>query len=256
MSKRQKFILSSVLLAIGLLALQFSEEDFRYQAIGLLTVFSCILTWWSLREALAGIRWLTTVILPVLFTAGVGLFYFLLPSLWLSQLPIVILYAVGFYALLLTENIFSVASIRTIQLLRAAHGVGFLLTLLTAFFLFDTIFSFRLSGWVNAVTVFCVSWVLYLHGLWSVNLEEKLSKPILLYSWSLALTSMAIAFVLSFYPVTVAMISLFLTNLVYVQLGIVQAFLEGRLFRRTINEYLLVGLVVLVIFLFNCHWSR
>lgn len=255
MSKRQKFILTSILLTIGLFSLQFVEEVFRYQAIGVLTFFSLLLTWWSLKEALGGIRFLTTVILPTLLTAGVSLFYFLLPSNWISQLPIVILYAVCFYALLLTENIFSVASIRTIQLLRAAHAVGFLLTLLTGFFLFDTVFSFRFPAWINALAIFVISFLLYLQGLWSVNLDEKLSRQVLSFSLVLSVVNTEYAFLISFMPNTIAMLSLLVTTLVYIQLGISQVHFQERLFKRTIYEYLFVGLAVFCIFIFTCRWG-
>src|SRR4030042_2635463 len=151
MTKRQKFIFSSLLLAVGLVFVQFSEVSFRYLAILFLTLLTSGLTIWSLREALAGIRWITTIILPMLFTAGVGLFYFLLPSSWFFSFSVVFFFALGMYALLLTENIFSVAAIRTIQLFRAASAVGFLLTLLTAFLLYDTIFSIRFQFYLNGL---------------------------------------------------------------------------------------------------------
>ncbi len=157
MTKRQKFIFSSVTLSVGLMFVQIAAFEWRYLAISLLSFLAAGFTLWSLREALAGIRYLTTMILPALFTAGVGLFYFLLPNTWLAMLPVALLYGFGFYALLLTENIFSVSAIRTIQLFRAAQAVGFLLTLLTAFFLYDTVFFFKFYPWINAGLVFLIS---------------------------------------------------------------------------------------------------
>ena len=68
------------------------------------------------------------------FYGAVAFFYFLLPVRWLTRIPVVVLYAVGIYALLLTENIYNVAADRTIALLRAAHSVGYLLTLDNVFF--------------------------------------------------------------------------------------------------------------------------
>lgn len=247
--------MTSSVMTLGLFCLQFVEEIYRYQAIGVLIFISILLSWWSLKEALAGIRYLTTIILPTLLTAGVSLFYFLLPSSWVSQLPIIGLFALCFYALLLTENIFSVASIRTIQLLRAAHAVGFLLTLLTSFLLFDTIFSFRMTSFVNALAVFGVSFLIYLQGLWSVNLEEKLSRNVWVYSLFLAIINTQFAFLISFMPAPVAMASLFITTLVYIQLGIVQVHFQERLFKRTIYEYIGVGFIVLTIFLFTTLWN-
>lgn len=255
LSKRQKFIITSFVLSFGLILIQIARIEQRFIAIGTLTLLTPVLSAWSLKEALAGIRWLTTLILPTAFTAGIGLFYFLLPAAWYSQLPIAALYALGIYALLLTENVFSVAAIRTIQLFRAAMAVGFLLTLLTAFLLFDTIFSFRLWPWVNSGLVFLVSLPLILQGLWSVNLEERLTREILVFSLVLTLALAEIAFVISFWPLSIAMASLFLTSGVYVLLGLSQAYLQERLFRQTINEYLAVGLAVLAIILFTTRWG-
>lgn len=253
MTKRKKFIFTSLFLSAGLWFIQFVDIPWRYLSIVGLTALTIPLVIWSLREALGGIRWLTTIILPSLLTAAVGLFYFLLPSTWFSRLPIGIAFAVGMYALLLTENIFSVAAIRTIQLFRAASAVGFLLTLLIAFLLYDTIFSFRLSFWMNSLLVSPLSALLFFHGFWSVNLEEKLSKKLLSYSLAFALILAELALVISFLPLTVAMSSLVLTTGVYVLLGLTQAHLSERLFRQTIYEYLGVGALVLLIMLFTAR---
>lgn len=254
-SKRQKFIISAALLSIGLLAIQLANISWRYQAIFGLTFLTYLLSVWSLREGISGIEWLTVLILPTLFTAGVGLFYFLLPSGWLARLPVAALYGLGLYALLLTENIFSVAAIRNIQLLRAAHAVGFLLTLLTAFFLYDTILSFRLSFWLNFIFVFLVSLPLFIQGLWSVNLEERISGQIWFYSLALSLIVAEGALALSFWPVTVSAGSLALITIMYVVLGLTQHYLSQRLFKRTINEYLTVGIIVLAVILITTHWG-
>ncbi|OGV89952.1 hypothetical protein A2Z41_02885 [Microgenomates group bacterium RBG_19FT_COMBO_39_10] len=254
-SKRQRFIISAFLLSIGLLAIQFANISWRYQAIFGLTVLTYILSAWSLKEGLSGIEWLTVLILPTLFTSGVGLFYFLLPSSWLARLPIAVLYGLGLYALLLTENIFAVAAIRNIQLLRAAHAVGFLLTLLTGFFLYNTILSFRFSFWLNFVLVFIASLPLLIQGLWSINLEEKISQQIWFYSVALSLIIAEGALALSFWPVTVSASSLALITIMYVVLGLTQHQLSQRLFKRTINEYLLVGIVVLAVIILTTQWG-
>ena len=254
-NKRQRFIISATLLSIGLLAIQLANISWRYQAIFGLTILTYLLSAWALREGVSGIEWLTVLILPTLFTAGVGLFYFLLPSSWLARLPVAALYGLCLYALLLTENIFSVASIRNIQLLRAAHAVGFLLTLLTAFFLYNTILSFRLPFWLNFIFVFLASLPLFIQGLWSVKLEEKISGQIWFYSLALSLMVAEGALALSFWPVTVSANSLALITIMYVILGLTQHYLSQRLFRRTINEYLTVGIIVLAVIIITTHWG-
>lgn len=255
MSKRQKFIFTSLFLSFGLLLLAIADISWRYQAIGALTLLAGVLTVWSLREALEGIRWLTTVILPILFTVSIGLFYFLLPSTWFSRLPVALAFAIGMYALLLTENIFSVAAIRTIQLFRAASAVGFLLTLLIAFLLYDTIFSFRASFWINSLLVGFISLPLFFHGFWSINLEEKINPKVLIYTLSFSLVLGEMAMIISFFPLTVAMSSLFLTSVMYVLLGLTQAYLAERLFSQTVWEYLGVGMAVLIIMLVTARWG-
>lgn len=255
MTKRRKLGLVAILLTLGILGVQSVEVESRYQAIGLLAGAAYALSVWAMLEDLKGIEWLTTLILPVLYPVSVALFYFLLPGRLLTQLVIVTLFGLGMYALLLTENIFNVASIRTIQLLRAAHAVGFLLTLLVAFFLWDTIFSFRFPAWWNAVLVGITAWPLALSTLWSVNLEEKLTPPVIwgsiVVSWSL----LALSLMISFWPVTITVASLFLVTALYVGLGIGQQHLSGRLFKKTLSEYLWVGVIVLVTVFFLSRWG-
>ena len=255
MSKRRKLGLVAILLTLGIFGVQSVEVDSRYQAIALFSGAAYALSVWAMLEDLSGIEWLTTLILPVLYPVSVALFYFLLPGRLLTQLLIMTLFGLGMYALLLTEKIFNVASIRTIQLLRAAHAVGFLLTLLVAFFLWDTIFSFRLNPWWNALLVGVSAWPLALQTFWSVNLEDKLTPPViwgsLVISWSLLVLSL----IISFWPVTITVASLFLVTALYVGLGIGQQHLAGRLFKKTLNEYLWVGAIVLVAVFFLSRWG-
>jgi len=255
LSKRQKLAIAALVLAIGVLGIQSVEVEARYQAIGLLAGVAYGLSAWALFEDLKGIEWLTVLILPVMYPVSVALFYFLLPVRILTRVTILGLFGIGMYALLLTENIFNVASIRTIQLLRAAHAVGFLLTLMVAFFMWDTIFSFRLAPWTNGLLVFITSLPLVLQALWSVNLEEKITAKIwqntLALSWSLG----SLGLMISFWPVTIAVASLFLVSGLYVGLGLVQHSLSGRLFRKTVEEYLWVGATVLTITFLLARWG-
>lgn len=255
MSKRKKLVLVAVLLTLGVLGVQSVEVASRYQAIGLLAGAAYALSVWAMLEDLKGIEWLTTLILPVLYPVSVALFYFLLPERLLTRSLIVGLFGLGMYALLLTENIFNVASIRTIQLLRAAHAVGLLLTLLVAFFLWDTIFSFRLAGWWNGLLVGITAWPLALQALWSVDLEEKLTRPVVWGSVSVSWSLMVFSLMISFWPVTITVASLFLVTALYVGLGIGQQHLAGRLFKKTLSEYLWVGAVVWLTVIFLARWG-
>lgn len=157
-----------------------------------------------------------------------------------------LLFAVGQYALLLTANIFSVAAIRTIALFRAASAVGFVMTLATGFLLYNTLLSFRFQFWVNGIVVAIISFLLLIPALWSVGLAESVSKKVLTFGFWLAVMSGLLAIGISFWPVSIAVASLFLTTSLYVYMGISQHYFSQKLFTRTIWEYVTVGLVVLI----------
>lgn len=259
MTKRQKFVLTSLVLAFGFFLVQFVEFEYHYPAIAGLTLAALSLCAWALKDGLSRNATLLTLVLPTFFTAGVGLFYFLLQTSGivaiLTRIPVLIIYALGIYALLLTSNIYTVATVRTIQLLRAAHAVGFLLTLVSTFLLFDTVLSLRQPFFVNAFAMGLLSYPLFLQGLWSIELEGKLSREVKSVSLGFSLVLAQIAAILSFWPITVPVASLALTTVVYVGLGLGQAKLQQRLFSKTIREYFLVVLAVFVTMFLTAKWG-
>jgi hypothetical protein len=255
MTKRQKFLLAAALLSLGLLAIQYVPIEYRYVAIFGFFLVTYLVSAWALFDDLKAIEWLTILSLPSLYSVAIALFYFLLPGSWISRLVIVTLYGVGMYALYLTENIYSVAAVRTIQLLRAAHAVGFLLSILTLVLLYNTIFSLQWPFWANGLLVFGASYPVLVQGLWSIQLDPSVSKDIWRMSFGLAVSCGAIAIALSFLPVTVWIAALFLATVVYVSLGLLQHDLNERLFSRTIVEYVLVGVFVLVATMLVTPWK-
>lgn len=255
MSKRRRFILTSLILSLGFILIQFLDNRFRFPAIGLLTLVTPALFYWSLKEGLAKDMTASTLILPTFFTAGVGIFWFLLPANVLARLPVTILYGLGIYALTLTLNIYTVAAIRTIALLRAARGVGFVLTLVTCFLIFDAILSLKISFWATSILSLIFSFPLFFQGYWSIPLEKELSSDLIRISLVSSLVIAEVALSLFFWPTTVVVGSLFLTIAVYILLGLGQAKLEQRLFAQTVREYLLTGAVVFVGMLIATRWG-
>lgn len=257
LSKRRKFVATSVLLSLGFIAINFIDNTYRLPAISALSFLTIILFVFSLWEGLGINPTLLTLILPTLFTLGVGIFWFLLPANLFARLPVVILFGVGIYALCLTANIFTVSAIRTIALVRAGRGVGFVLTLLTAFLLYDAVISIKANILITTLGIALFSLFLFLQGLWTSSLEKKdlTTDKIFLYSIIFTLGITEISVLLYFWPVTVVVGSLFLTIGVYVLLGLGQAKLEGRLFRQTAQEYLSVGLLVFLAMVFATHWG-
>lgn len=257
MSKRRRFLLTSSLSSLGFIGVQFLNDQNRFWAIGILGILTALLFAWSLWEGLGRNMTLLTLILPMFFTFGVGIFWFLLPASILTRIPIVIFYGIGIYVLSLTMNIYTVsASIKTIALLRAARGVGFVLTLLTSFLIFDVIISLKTSVWLTVPMTFLFSFPLFLQGLWTVDLKQEFSNELLSYSAIAALVVSEIAGVLYFWPVTVVAGSLFLTVIIYLLLGLFQSKVEGRLFPAIIREHLTVGALIFVAIFITTRWGE
>ncbi len=257
MDKEKKFIFTSVVLSLGFLAINFVSDSYRIFTILGLTFATLILFIFSLWEGLGINSTLLSLILPPLFTLGVGIFWFLVPTSPLVRLPIVILYGAGIYVLNRTENIFTVSSFKTIPLFRAARWIGFILTFFTGFLLYNAIISIKADIFVTSLGVFLISLFLLLQGLWVSLIEKKdlILNKMFLYSFVFALGIVEASILLYFWPVTVVVGSIFLTTLVYILLGLGQAQLEGRLFRQTVSEHLWVGLVVFVIMFLATHWA-
>lgn len=255
MSKRLRFIISSLFLSAGFIWIQFIDDSTKFLAIAILVLLTGIFSFWSFYEGLAKNMTLLSLILPMLFTLGVGIFWFLLPVSIYTRIPIVIFYGLGIYILSSTMNIYTVSSQKTIALLRAAHGVGFVLTLLTSFLLFDAILSIRLNLLYSSFLVFISSFLLFWQGMWSIELEKEFDMK----TFQMALVSGLIVAELSvlifFWPVTVVVGSLFLTSGVYLLLGLGQAKIEDRLFPSVVREYLTVGLIVLIGMFFATRWG-
>lgn len=246
LTKRRKFLLVSVILSLGLLIVQKLPVESRYGAIAGFALAAYLLTAWSLFKDLHGVNWVVNLILPTLYPVSVALFYFLLPQAVATRAVVVILFGISMYALLLTANIFAVATTRTIQLLRAARAVGFLLSILSSAFLFHVIFSLRQPTWIVGFLVLAVSLPILWQGAWSYVVSNTVKREFY-YGLVGAVVISELAIALSFWLISVPLASVVLAMGMYVILGLFQHDLEGRLFTRTIQEYLGFASIVFVV---------
>jgi len=201
-----------------------------------------------LREDLKGIEWLTLLILPTFYSAAVAMFYFLLPVRWLTRIPVAILYAVGLYAVLLTENIYNVAANRTIALLRAAHSVGFLITFVTYFLSLQIVFAFTFDPFLNTLCVALLSFLFVFQSLWSMELETKASRRVWIISIILTIVLLEMTWIVSFWPVASMMRALFIASIYYSLVGMSQQYVVEKMYKKTVMEFMIVCVVVAVIF--------
>ena len=255
LNKRQKIIITSLILTMGLLSTQMVDFNLRFRFIAGLGVLAYLLSLWSLWEGLSKTKALVLMILPAFFTVAVSSFYFLLPVRWLTRLPVAFIFGLTFYLLLLAQNVFNVASIRTIPLYRAASTASFLFTLLSAFFLYNVIYAFNLLFIWNGVLVFLVSFPLTLQVLWSLEMEDKISQATIIQSFIISLILGELGLAFSFWPMLTTIWPLSLSSSMYVLLGLTTQVLRGKATKRVVWEYLGIGAVVLLISLITTSWT-
>lgn len=246
--KRQKFIISVVILS---LILFFSEQLFGkggiYIAI-VLSILTDVFVFWAIKKDLESNFSLQVFILPLLYTLACALFYFLVPVRFLTRVGMTSLYAFGLYSLFLSENIFIVSSIRTIALLSSARTVSFIVTLLSYFFLANVVFSLHFNIILTLGLVFAFSYPLIVHSIWSHTLDKNLRSHAP-WIFLIALCLVETALVLWFWPTTPTLIALFLTCLFYILIGISQIWLDKRLFKGVMWEYIWVSVIVFLVFI-------
>ncbi len=255
-NKRQLFVIVTLILTLLLVSTQIFSGSLRVEVLLGLAALTYGLSAFALRHDLSGWEYLTLLTLPTYYTAAVFLFYFLLPERWITRLPIAGLYALGMYAILLTENIYNVAAERTIQLLRAAQSVGFLISLITVFFLTNTLFSLHLAIFANLGISFIVVLPLVLQGLWSMELILPIEKKVVVTSVVISLILSQTVGILSFWPIRSTIAALFVTTIFYTLVGMSQQQLLDRLFAKTVREYLSVLFIVLLIVLYITRWGE
>ena len=213
----------------------------------LLSFLTDIFVFWAEKKDLKDNLSLQVFILPLLYSLACALFYFLVPARFLTRIAMSLLYALGLYSLLLSENIFIVSSIRTIALLSSARTVSFIVTLLSYFFMANVVFSMHLNIFVTLLFVFAFSFPLVLHSIWAHTLENDFRSHL---EWVLliAVCLVETALMLWFWSTTPTMIALFLTCLFYILVGISQVWLDKRLFKGVMWEYIWVAVIVFLVF--------
>jgi hypothetical protein len=253
--KRQKFVFAVVLLTIGLFLSEFQFGKSGVVIAVVLSVATDLLMFWSVRSDLKESNAKSVFILPFFYSLAFGLFYFLIPARIISRVILSILYGVGLYSLFLSQNIFIVGSIRTIQLLSGARIVSFVLTLLSFFFLSNTVFSLHLHAVFSSGLLAIYSLPLLIHSLWTYDLQQPL-RPIIMWATTLTICLVEVATLLWFWPSSPTVMALFLTGFFYTIGGLSHVWLERRLFRGVLWEYLWVGAAVFFVLLLFTQWGK
>jgi hypothetical protein len=253
--KRQKFVLAVIVLSIGLFVAEFQFGKSGIIIALLLGIITDLFLYWSVREDLKGNFAISLFILPFFYSLAFGLFYFLVPARLMFRLLLTGLYAFGMYSLFLSENIFIVSSIRTIALLSGARIVSFVITLISFFFLTNTIYTLHVPVYFIIPIFLVYTFPLLYQSIWTYILQKT---PYSIRLWSLALTvSLAeAASIIWFWPTSPTVIALFLTGFLYTLVGLSHAWFEKRLFRSVMWEYVWVGAMVFFVIILFTSWGK
>ncbi len=244
-NKRQKFIISTLALSLGLFA---AEHILGKSAIAIVLVLSFLTSfflYFALRKDFKDNFVPQVLILPFFYSLALGLFYLLVPARFITRIGMTFLYALGLYSLYLSENIFAVSAIRTIQLLSGARTVSLVLTLLSYFFISNVVFSFHINIFLTLLFVLLFTFPIVLQSVWTYTLDKNIFSSVFWVS-CISICLIETSIFLWFNLASPTVIALFLTVIFYVILGLSHAWFERRLFRSVIFEYFWVSVIAFI----------
>jgi len=252
--KRQKFAIGIGVLSFGLFLSEFSLNAYGLLIAFVLSVLSDVVLFWAIKDDLEDNFSFQVFLLPFLYSLSFGVFSFLTPARIITRIILTTLYAVGLYSVFLSENIFTVASIRTIALLNSGRIVSLVISLITYFFLASTTFSLRISIIPTVIILTIVTFFLSVHAMWTYTLEKSIKKDL---SWILmqTLCIFELGLILWFWPTTPTVGALFLTSVWYVLVGLSHVWLDKRLFRNVLWEYIWVAVVAFLVLVGFTKWQ-
>ncbi len=255
LTKRKRFIIAS---AVITLAIFFFPSLLKIHGPVIIVIYlalTYLVSIFALKEDISGIEYITLFILPVLFTLGMGLFISIVPERKLYRWPLYALVPLSIYSIYLTENIFNVAAIRTIQLLRMANVFCYIITLVTSVFLFWFVLSLRLQIIENVLLICLIVTLLTIQFLWSFELTPKFTFKTFLYTTVIILVFAQIGIIINFYAISTIYATLFLVSIYYVLLGIIHHYNEKKLTRKVAVEYTLAAFIVFVFMILSIQWQ-
>ena len=106
--KRVRFVISSFFLGACLLSSIVFGFDKSFIFLPLLLIATYVAVFFSVLDGVEKVEWYMLFITPLILTAVAYLYFFLLPTRWLTRLPYVAIYMVCIYAVLLTSNVLNV----------------------------------------------------------------------------------------------------------------------------------------------------
>ncbi len=213
----------------------------------ILAVTAYVTTYIAVFEGIDGVELIMLFIMPVIFVLSLYVFYSLLPVRWLTRLPFLALFSLGYYAMLLSSNIFNIGVEKSIQLYRAAFSVNYISQTLIIFVFSIVLLSFRLNFFISSIFLGGVMFITSVQILWTVKLSEHIYKDMLMYSGVTSIIMIEFMILLSFIPLAINVYALIVTTGYYSISGILTNHVGDRLFKAVIREYVFVFFFVIAI---------
>src|SRR3989339_645047 len=245
--KRLRLVISVLVLGLLMLVSTFFNFDKVFFFLPIFMIATYFLSYFSLLEGIKKIGWFGLFLMPELITLFFYLFYFLFPGRWLTRIPFIFIYEISIYAVLLCANIFNIGVEKNLQLYRAAFSINFFYQAVITFLFYNVLFSFKYNFLINIFGAGISAFLLSLQLFWSIRLDKHLEKEVLIYSIFIALLMTEISLLISFVPLKVPVYSLFLTACYYSMTGLISHYIDQKLFKETVREYVGVLIFVLVI---------
>lgn len=253
--KRQKFVIGTVFLSLGLFLAeyQFGKSGILFPII--LATITCLVLFWAIHKDLKDKYALEAFILPFFYSLAFSMFYFLTPTIFTFRLILTGVYAFGIYSVFLSQNILAVSSIRTITLLSGARIVSFVTTLLSYFFLTNIVFTLHENVFLVIFLILIYSFFLIYHSLWTYTLQ-KITRSLLTWIVTLTVCLLEAGILLWFWPSSPTFIALFMTGFFYSIVGLSHIWFERRLFKGVMWEYVWVGCIIFFVLILSTPWGK
>jgi len=252
--KRLRFVISALILTGLLVVATFFSFNRALYALPVVILATYFFTYFSIVEGIEKIEWLTLFFMPLVVTISFYFFYFLFPGRWLTRLPFALGYFISIYAVLLCSNIFNVGVEKSLQLYRAAFSINFFYETIALFFISNIFLSTKQGFFINGIALGGISFIFSIYLFWTIRLKDHFERESLNYALLIGTIFFEIAVILSLIPIKSTIFSLFITTSFYSLTGLIYSYIDQRLFKETIREYLVVLAFVSLILLLTLSW--
>ncbi|MCA9372061.1 hypothetical protein KC726_04135 [Candidatus Woesebacteria bacterium] len=215
---------------------------------------SFFVTYVGIFEGISGIEWVMLFVMPVFLSLALYFAFSLIPVRWLTRIPFLFLFALLFYAVLLTSNIFNIGVERSLQLYRAAFSINYLLQTIIVFAFTIVIASLRVGFLLNGFLLFVVIFFLTFQLIWSVKPSDTNDHSLYLYGLLAGIVMAELFIALSFIPIKINIAALVVSAVFYSLGGVLYHHYNERLFKNIIREYIFVLCFVIVIAFLTIQW--